>query len=458
MWCFFFIRRSFGSDRLYWTLFTEYVQSHITNNECAIEFFVEGQRSRTSKSLYPKFGLVQVIAEPFLRCQVYDTVVVPVTINYDRLLESFLYGRELLGSPKPKETVSGLLKVRQILNQKFGNVFITFAEPISLRSYFAHIDRSMISFRPNAHYIYERNVKKTVATLAHEVVYVQNKHTILTLWPIAASIILFEMNKCGRANKKIVFEQTVKLYDLCRKFDLNVWISSSLEDDFTYYIQLYHDLFTNAVEDLHLLRADVSSSSDSYENALQEAIPNVVLSNSANPFAYAISDFAFVLLVCERETEYNTIEQKFTFLRNIYEREFVRKPNSAVSDLRIVVDQLVNSNILELQESRVLIKDTHAAHCLSNIIKPFLMAYSTIISIVAANHWSEEMIVQNCRQKLAQSYKEVPSNLSFMSSDLIKNVVWCLKSFGESDTQNSAFVIRDQLDQISGVNKTRSSL
>ncbi|KAI6201832.1 PlsC domain-containing protein [Aphelenchoides besseyi] len=352
-------------DRLYWTLFTEYVQSHITKNECAIEFFVEGQRSRTSKSLYPKFGLVQVIAEPFLRCQVYDTIVVPVTINYDRLLESFLYGR--------------LLKVRQILNQKFGNVFITFAKPISLRSYFAHIDRSMISFRPNAHYIYERNVKKTVATLAHEVVYVQNKHTILTLWPIAASIILFEMNKYGCANKKIVFEQTVKFYDLCCKLDLNVWISSSPEQD-------------------------------------------------------------------------------FAFLRNIYEREFVRKPNSAISDLRVVVNRLVDANILELQATRVLIKDTNAARRLSNIIKPFLLAYSTIISIVTTNHWPEETVVQNCRQKLAQLYKEMPSNLSFMSSDLIKNVIWCLKSFAKSDTPRLALVIRDQLDQISGVNKAQSSL
>ncbi|KAI6188609.1 PlsC domain-containing protein [Aphelenchoides besseyi] len=295
----------------------------------------------------------------------FGSIVVPVTINYDRLLESFLYGR--------------LLKVRQILNQKFGNVFITFAKPISLRSYFAHIDRSMISFRPNAHYIYERNVKKTVATLAHEVVYVQNKHTILTLWPIAASIILFEMNKYGCANKKIVFEQTVKFYDLCCKLDLNVWISSSPEQD-------------------------------------------------------------------------------FAFLRNIYEREFVRKPNSAISDLRVVVNRLVDANILELQATRVLIKDTNAARRLSNIIKPFLLAYSTIISIVTTNHWPEETVVQNCRQKLAQLYKEMPSNLSFMSSDLIKNVIWCLKSFAKSDTPRLALVIRDQLDQISGVNKAQSSL
>ena len=30
-----------------------------------------------------------------------------VTINYDRLLETFLYGAELLGASKPKENVSG---------------------------------------------------------------------------------------------------------------------------------------------------------------------------------------------------------------------------------------------------------------------------------------------------------------------------------------------------------------
>jgi hypothetical protein len=54
--CAFFMRRSFGSDKLYWTVFSEYVQKLVTDGEAPIEFFIEGTRSRTAKSLMPKFG------------------------------------------------------------------------------------------------------------------------------------------------------------------------------------------------------------------------------------------------------------------------------------------------------------------------------------------------------------------------------------------------------------------
>jgi 1-acyl-sn-glycerol-3-phosphate acyltransferase len=62
--CAFFMRRSFGSDKLYWTVFSEYVQKLVTDGETAVEFFIEGTRSRTAKSLMPKFGKV---ANRFIR-------------------------------------------------------------------------------------------------------------------------------------------------------------------------------------------------------------------------------------------------------------------------------------------------------------------------------------------------------------------------------------------------------
>lgn len=52
----FFIRRSFGSDKLYWAVFTEYVQTHLRNGDAPVEFFVEGTRSRSQKSITPKIG------------------------------------------------------------------------------------------------------------------------------------------------------------------------------------------------------------------------------------------------------------------------------------------------------------------------------------------------------------------------------------------------------------------
>lgn len=44
--------------------------------------------------------------EPFLKGEVFDITVVPVSISYERILEEALYARELLGVPKPKESTS----------------------------------------------------------------------------------------------------------------------------------------------------------------------------------------------------------------------------------------------------------------------------------------------------------------------------------------------------------------
>lgn len=62
----FYIRRSFGDDHLYWAVFTEYVQTQICNGDSPIEFYVEGTRSRTSKSYTPKFGMSDMMYTVFM--------------------------------------------------------------------------------------------------------------------------------------------------------------------------------------------------------------------------------------------------------------------------------------------------------------------------------------------------------------------------------------------------------
>jgi glycerol-3-phosphate O-acyltransferase len=52
----FFIRRRFGNDSLYWALISEYVNTAILQGSHPLEMFVEGTRSRSGKSLYPKIG------------------------------------------------------------------------------------------------------------------------------------------------------------------------------------------------------------------------------------------------------------------------------------------------------------------------------------------------------------------------------------------------------------------
>ena len=91
-----------------------------------------------SRSLGEKVAEFAIVRRVYsYRSQVYDIYIVPISISYDRLLESSLYAYELQGRRKPAESTSGLLKAAAILRDNYGTVSVTVAEPISVREYFS---------------------------------------------------------------------------------------------------------------------------------------------------------------------------------------------------------------------------------------------------------------------------------------------------------------------------------
>jgi glycerol-3-phosphate O-acyltransferase len=56
-----------------------------------MEFFVEGTRSRTGKSLHPKLGLLSIACQPYFELRAHDITVFPVAVAYNERMESFLY-------------------------------------------------------------------------------------------------------------------------------------------------------------------------------------------------------------------------------------------------------------------------------------------------------------------------------------------------------------------------------
>ncbi|KAJ1506602.1 hypothetical protein HMI54_004924, partial [Coelomomyces lativittatus] len=79
----FFIRRTFGNDRLYSTLFKEYLELLMIRGH-NIEAFIEGTRSRTGKLLPPRFGILKIILDAVLEGRVNDVMLVPLSIGYDK--------------------------------------------------------------------------------------------------------------------------------------------------------------------------------------------------------------------------------------------------------------------------------------------------------------------------------------------------------------------------------------
>jgi len=126
----FFIRRSFGGDRLYSAAVEAYVRRLLLEGH-TVELFLEGGRSRTGKLLEPKFGLLGMIVNSALDS---DRPVhfVPVSIGYERIVETSAYRRELSGADKPKEDAAGLLKTTQILRHRYGRITVQFADGLEL--------------------------------------------------------------------------------------------------------------------------------------------------------------------------------------------------------------------------------------------------------------------------------------------------------------------------------------
>src|SRR5258706_7227157 len=127
----FFIRRSFGGDRLYGAVVDAYIRRLIREGY-SIEFFLEGGRSRTGKLLPPKLGLLNMIVEGALAVPNKEVYFVPVSIGYDRLVEGSAYVRELTGGEKQKEDARGLLKTTRVLRGHYGRLNIQFGEILSM--------------------------------------------------------------------------------------------------------------------------------------------------------------------------------------------------------------------------------------------------------------------------------------------------------------------------------------
>lgn len=130
----YFIRRSFGDDFLYRAILTEYMTA-LLERAYNLEFFIEGGRSRSGKLLSPKMGLMSVVTDAFFAGRIQDAYIVPVSIGYEKVIETEGYIQELLGKAKQPETLVQVIRAVELLKLNFGSVDIRFEKPFSLKTF-----------------------------------------------------------------------------------------------------------------------------------------------------------------------------------------------------------------------------------------------------------------------------------------------------------------------------------
>ncbi len=127
----FFLRRSFRSQPLYAAVFNEYV-SLILSKGVALEYFIEGTRSRTGRLLPPRAGMLSITVRAFMRYRSRPILFQPVYIGYERLAEGSSYIHELSGHQKKPESLADFRNIINILRKNYGEVTVSFGEPVLL--------------------------------------------------------------------------------------------------------------------------------------------------------------------------------------------------------------------------------------------------------------------------------------------------------------------------------------
>ncbi|CAF0915116.1 unnamed protein product [Brachionus calyciflorus] len=471
----FFIRRSFGSDELYWAIFHEYVQQHLKNCERPLEFFIEGTRSRTSKSLNPKQGMLSTCVELFMRghrCQ--DIYFIPISLTYERLLEEILYSNELLGIPKPKESVSGLVKARAILKECYGSIFINFSRPISLREVLFLMEgpsptNSSNLLNPSFIFELSKPQYKQIESLSYHILIQMLRNQVIQPISLISTCLLVKnrskFNTFLELDLKSLTSQCLLLKSLLKNLGVKVYwpIENEIDGDEKLILEnlkIHENLFDfNRVDFISLKQFD-----EIFENACNY----IALCSYKNQLANSLVRMSFactsLLLSSPKDDEFNLKEsfEIYKFMTRVYAKEFIFKSGDESKDFEDSIKFLINTSLIQEKGEMKKIeinkfnvkKFLFLSVLFEKLFKNYVKIYSILSNFVQYHQLlfdvgDEKKLFKDIQSQIFDEMKQNSNRLDYLydyevlSLSTIGNAVSVLKQIGVF--QDKKMLIIDRL-------------
>ncbi|KAM6176625.1 dihydroxyacetone phosphate acyltransferase [Erethizon dorsatum] len=426
----FFMRRTFGGDKLYWAVFSEYVKTMLRSGYAPVEFFLEGTRSRSAKTLTPKFGLLNIVMEPFFKREVFDTYLVPISISYDKILEETLYAYELLGVPKPKESTTGLLKARRVLSENFGSVHVYFGDPVSLRSLAAaRMSRSPYNLVPR--YIPQKPSEEMhafVTEVACKMQLLQIENLVLSPWVLAVAVLL--QNRPSMDFDALV-EKTLWLKALTQAFGgFLQWPDNEPAEEVVQSSILLHSNLASLVKDQVILKVN-SRDSEVVNGLIFQHITLLMCSAYRNQLLNIFVRPSLVAVALQMTPGFRKedVYSCFCFLCSVFSDEFIFLPGNTVRDFEEGCYLLCKSDTIHMTTKDILVteKGNTVLEFLVGLFKPFVECYQIICKYLLheeEDHFTEKHYLAAVRKFTNQLLDQGTSQCyDVLSSDVQKNAL-----------------------------------
>uniref|UniRef100_A0A672T2F0 Glyceronephosphate O-acyltransferase n=1 Tax=Sinocyclocheilus grahami TaxID=75366 RepID=A0A672T2F0_SINGR len=433
----FFIRRAIGSDKLYWAVLSEYVRTIVRTGYAPLEFYVEGLRSRTLKSLTPKLGMMHMVLEPFFKGEVFDISLVPISISYERVLEESLLAHELLGVPKPKETTGALLKARTVLKEDYGCMHVCFGNPVSVRDLVkGNINRRQynlvardLPMKPS------KETQEFVSGLAHMIIRLQERNVVLSAWNLMAVVLLQNLQGI---DLDLLTHKTLWLRRLALRFGAHLmWPSKDNVSDsevMSSSVSLHHSVVCCERGRVYLMEEEGPGPVTQEEGVFRRAAAVLMCASYRNQAVHVFTRPAMVAvaMITAARNRTDDVFHHFKFLLELFSNEFVLIPGQAVQDFEEGCSLLQQSGVIGRSDEEIYVRDNgqEIIIFLRAILQPFIESYQVVFRYLceeSSQTFKEKMFSNSIRSFIVKLFisGEVES-YECLSSDLQKNVLSAL--------------------------------
>uniref|UniRef100_A0A8C1AZV8 Glyceronephosphate O-acyltransferase 2 n=1 Tax=Cyprinus carpio carpio TaxID=630221 RepID=A0A8C1AZV8_CYPCA len=427
----FFIRRAIGSDKLYWAVLSEYVRTIVRTGYAPLEFYVEGLRSRTLKSLTPKLGMMHMVLEPFFKGEVFDISLVPISISYERVLEESLLAHELLGVPKPKETTEALLKARTVLKEDYGCMHVCFGNPVSVRDLVkGKINRRQYNLVPRDLPMKpSKETQEFVSGLAHMIIRLHERNVVLSAWNLMAVVLLQNLQGI---DLDLLTHKTLGLRRLALRFGAHLRWPKNVSDSevMSSSVSLHHSVVRCERGRVYLVEEAGPGPVTQEEAVFRRAAAVLMCASYRNQAVHVFTRPAMVAvaMITAARNRTDDVFHHFKFLLELFSNEFVLIPGQAVQDFEEGCSLLQQSGVIGRSDEEIYVRDNgqETIIFLREILQPFIESYQLVFRYLceeSSQTFREKMFSNSIRSFIVKLFiSGVGHFWQYLRNDLVNYV------------------------------------